>query len=263
MSINLEQKITLLIFTGLFFVLYFGCDTTSKEIQDLEKSRNVNVQYLDINREIRAKIDELPTADQVILEQWQVNLDESLEEEQKIEILKKISGKWYDSGQPLIASHYAAKIAELEKSDSAWAIAGSTAYIAMVSAKDENPKKYAQQQAVEGFEKAISIAPERVDYKINHALTFVEMPPKENPMKGITMLLDLEKNNPDSSAVHLQLGRLALQTNQIEKAIVRFEKVINLEPNGREAHCYLVEIYRKQQDKAKVDYHSKFCLEDN
>lgn len=260
MNLTGGQKVTIITFIGLFFVLYLGCDTKSKEIQLLEKSRLVDVQYLNVDNEIKLALAGISTSDKDDLELMQIDLEETLEDDKKIEILEKISGKWYDLNNPILAAHYAEKIGEIANTEDAWSIAGSTAYIALVSAKDENKKKHAQQKAITSFEKAISIAPDNLDYKINHALTYVEMPPKENPMKGILMLLELDKSYPEAAAVQLQLGRLALQTNQTEKAKTRFEKVLELEPNHPDVHCYLSELYRIQVDKEKFEYHSALCI---
>lgn len=259
MPITKGQGLTISVFIGLFFVLYLGCDTTSKEYRMLEKSRILEPQFLNEDQEKQKALALLPKEARVELESLNVDLEQSHEEQDIIEIKKKLASRWYAAGNPLISGIYAKEIAETQKTDESWGIAGSTFYLAMQNVTQENEKKYCQQSALKAFENAISINPSQADYKINRALCYVEMPPEENPMKGILMLMDLEEEFPEESSVQMQLGRLGLRTNQLDNAIGRFEKVLKMEPNNPEAHCYLLEIYSQMNVKEKIAFHSERC----
>lgn len=260
MLFNKGQKITVLVFLGMFFALYFGCNTVSKEIKDLEKFRAENLKYLDIDREIHDSYRQLTTDQQVELENLNVDLESTLEDSLKITIYKELSSKWYSFKNPIVAGHYAEKVAELTNNEDSWSICGSTYYIGMMSADVENKKKFAFQKAVSAFDKGIELNPDNVDLKINKALCSVEMPPEENPMAGILQIMDLEKEYPNSYQVQLQLGRLGIRTKQWEKAIGRFEKVLSLEPRNVQAHCYLLEIYTELKNSEKIELHRKLCV---
>ena len=108
------------------------------------------------------------------------------------------------------------------------------------------------------MENAISFDPDNLDHQINLALCYVEKPLEDNPMKGIMMLLELNKANPENISVLLQLGKLALQTNQIDRAIARFETVLEYDAENNQAHCFLADIYR-QNNTDKAMYHAEFC----
>ncbi len=113
--------------------------------------------------------------------------------------------------------------------------------------------------AITAYQNAISLDPEYVDSRINLALCYVERAPEDNPMKGIRMLLDLNKQHPENIAVMTNLGKLAVRTNQLDKARVRFEKVLELEKNNRIATCYLSEIYKGLGDIAKAAQFDALC----
>ena len=79
-----------------------------------------------------------------------------------------------------------------------------------------------------------------IDNEVNLALTYVEVPLEDNPMKGILMLRELNENHPENVTVIMQLARLSLQTGQFDKAVERLEKVIELRPSSANAYCCLL-----------------------
>jgi len=56
---------------------------------------------------------------------------------------------------------------------------------------------------------------------------------------------EIAKENPDDVSVLVQLGRLALQTNQNDKALGRLTRATELEPDNRSAQCLLSEAARR------------------
>ena len=71
------------------------------------------------------------------------------------------------------------------------------------------------------------------------------MPPKDNPMKGSLMLRELNTSHPNNINVLLQLGKLAMNTNQWEKAAQRFEQVLDIDSENMIATCLFGETYSK------------------
>jgi predicted Zn-dependent protease len=67
----------------------------------------------------------------------------------------------------------------------------------------------------------------------------VELVQGENPMEGITILRDLVAKDSNNVDAHLYLGMFSVKSNQIDKAIKRFDKVLALRPNDAK---YQVEV---------------------
>jgi len=242
-------------FTILFFVIYLGFDTKSKEQEALVKTRAQNLELINIDKRIEDRSKALDGQAQAYLQELQHGL-EGAEDSIRIDVLKALASFWYSNNAPLISGHYASRIAEeYEDNAEAWGIAGTTFSLAARKLADDNDIQYAVDKSRQAFENAISIDPDQFDYQINLALSYVDNPDQANPMKGILMLLDLNKKEPDNTAVLMQLGRLALGTNQLEKAVERLSRVIELEPDNKKAHCYLAEAYEKlgQTDKAQME----------
>lgn len=75
-----------------------------------------------------------------------------------------------------------------------------------------------------------------VDQQIDSAVAMVN---GAAPMQGIFLLRDLAEQHPDNMRVQLNLGMFAIQSGQFDKAEVRFNTVLSIEPNQPEALFYL------------------------
>ena len=77
-------------------------------------------------------------------------------------------------------------------------------------------------------------------------------------MKGIQMLLEMNKNEPDNTSVMNLLGQLAIKTGQYDKAVQRLEKSYQTDPDNPQTPCLLSMAYEGlgQHEKAH-DWASK------
>lgn len=243
----------------LFLLLFFGFNTKPKKQQGIEKSRMLQAESTDIKNlltEAKATLDESETTALLLMEQ---SLAAAPGDSARIVKLKELSRKWYNLKHPEISGHYAEQIAMLTNTEEAWAIAGTTYSIGVQRATSDKVKAYCNGRAIKAFENAISINPDEVAHKINLALTYTENPPKENPMKGILMLIDLNKKNPDNVPVLTQLGRLAIKTGQYDKAVTRLERATTIDPTNARAFCLLADAYQGLGNEGKSSENKEKC----
>lgn len=243
---NKTQTITVVSFCLLFLLLYFGCDTKSTEHKALEKSRAQKFELISIDRVIAESKKQLPASARTEVQQYEQKLKNVELDSQKVAYQKALASIWYAENNPLISGYYAEQVAEQINDSDSWSIAGTTYSIAVQNLEEGNEKQHAVAKSRLSLEKALSLSPDDIDSKINLALSYVEAPVEENPMKGILMLVDLNKKNPENIGVLMQLARLSLKTGQLEKAVVRLTKVIELRPSLKEAHCMLAEVLRQK-----------------
>lgn len=258
---NKSQIITLIAAFVLFFVLYLGFDTVPPDIKNLEKSRVLNVESTSVTNLIKDAQGKLSSQQTSVIEA--INLDLSkvgTDTVKRISILKSLSGTWYEMGYQSIAGHYAEEIANMEKSSESWSIAGTTYALCVKSAEDDKIKEFCSKRAVKAFEKTISLDPENIEARINLAICYVDNPSQDNPMQGILMLRDLNTKYPKNVSVLNQLAKLALQTNQIEKAIERLEAAILIEPENNNTICLLATAYQNAGNKTKAEEYQKKCI---
>lgn len=84
-------------------------------------------------------------------------------------------------------------------------------------------------------------APDPLEASIVEAVNLVN---GSQPMQGIMKLRELEKENPKNANIQWHLGQFSIQSGQMDKAIDRFEKVLELNEEGfPDANFILGSIY--------------------
>jgi len=243
----------------LFLGLYFGSNTKPSEIKSAEKSRALNSESTDISAllmDAKPDLSSLQTAELLSLED---RLSRAKEDSTLVSVYKDIASTWYKNERPDISGYYAIKVADLEDTEDAWSIAGTTMLLGLKSASKDKIKKFCSQNAVKAFENAISLNPENVQHRTNLAICYAEYPSSKNPMQGIMMLLELNKENPNNVSVLLTLARFGMQTNQFEKVEGRLQKVLSIEPDNKAANCLMVDVLAKLNKVAEAGPYQAKC----
>lgn len=244
---------------ALLLMLYFGFDTTSPKHKGLEKTRALAAVSTDINvlmTTAKKQLESLELAPVLALErQLAVAPTDSV----KSAIFKQLSGTWYDLKKPGIAGYYAGEAAGLAGTEESWSIAGTTYSICLQQAHEKKIKSYCTAHAIQAFENAISLNPGNPQNKLNLALVYVQNPPSENPMKGVLMLLNLNKTYPENVAILNNLGRLAIKTSQFDKAVQRLEKAHSIDADNQTTICLLAQAYRGLGKEDKAEEFIKKC----
>lgn len=227
----------------LLLTMYIGCETKAANVKEIAKTRSLVVE--NTTREVLEMYakKELGSSDLLLLENLNKDLDKNTDINKKSEIARKLSAKWYDLGHPAVAGAYAEMVAEWFPSPESWSIAGTTFGQAIPQKENAKVREFAAAHAVTAFENAVSLAPEDWTNKLNLALILTDVPPQDNPMKGVKMLLELNNTYPDNARILFHLGRLAIQTGQFEKAVERLEKSLELDNAQPQIYCLLEKAY--------------------
>jgi predicted negative regulator of RcsB-dependent stress response len=250
---NRAQIILIFSAIGLFFILYFGCDVKSQEQKKAATSTALTLENLNPTTLIEQATAALTTEQRTEIQP----LTEKVTTESTPSVLKQLSAAWHNAGHDEVASIYAQRVAEAEKTDESWSIAGANFYLALQKATDPNLREFCSKRAAEAFQNAASLNPTKLEHRLNLALCFVENPPADNPMKGILQLRELDSQNPDNIIVNLQLARLAIKTGQFDKAIARLEKTLPKDPNNRKLVCLLADAYAGKGDTRAAEWKLK------
>ncbi|MBY0427032.1 MAG: tetratricopeptide repeat protein [Cytophagales bacterium] len=147
----------------------------------------------------------------------------------------------YDS-----SAYYAEVKAQLSPSYSTWVQAGEAYYKTFSFAVGTDKAESSAEKAREYFGKVLEKKPSDPEIKSKMAMTYVSSP---EPMKGILMLREVLKENPDNRSALFNLGILSMQSGQYDKAIERFERVMQLYPKDGEAVFYLGMSYFQSSEK--------------
>lgn len=242
----------------LFLVLYFGCDYTSPEQKEAQALTGANMVSTDISVLLKDAGEKLDPSQASVIEMLDAQIEEA-QDSVKIDLMKQLSGKWYEFGYPEVAGFYAQTIADKENTESAWSIAGTTYSICVQRAEEQKVRDYCFNNAVAAFESAASVNPDNPQHRVNLAVLYTDNPPPQNPMKGILLLRELTEKYPENASVRVNLGRLAIKTSQFDKAIERLSQALELEPNNRQAVCLLAQAYQAKGDTANAEAFAQRC----
>lgn len=243
---------------AMVLLLYFGFDTKPKTHRLIEKSRGADIEWQETENLLRKTKATLPEDLRKYLQGLDNVVQSAPNDSVRLEILQSLSGAWYDQQQYVIAGYYAERAAQIANSEDAWAIAGTTYGTELMRTEPSAHTHLAVAGAVRSFEHAISINPDNPDHRINLALCFAEHPPADQPMKGIMMLLDLNRAQPENISALFHLARLGMRTGQYDKAKERLETALSLDPAQRRLHCLMAELLRTTNTPG-ADQHQEIC----
>lgn len=152
--------------------------------------------------------------------------------------------------KPLAISHYAMKLADKEPTVKNYLQAGDYSATLLQTAPDELSANYLKNNILEAYKKASEVEPNNKEVKMRLAAAYIETSPK--PMEGVAILLDIVREDSTNIDAQLLLGRFGIVSGQYDKAIVRLEKVLYLQPQNSEALLLLAEAYNNQGESKKA-----------
>lgn len=119
--------------------------------------------------------------------------------------------------------------------------------------EDHLPPLY--EASIRCFRKALELEPDNLDAKTGLGIALVDG--TNDPMAGITLLREVEAKDSTHINTQLALAEFAIRSQQYDKAIERFSKVLRLQPDMYAIHLSLAELYDAKQDTAMVIHHLK------
>jgi tetratricopeptide (TPR) repeat protein len=149
------------------------------------------------------------------------------------EYVQSIAEKYERLKQPILAAYYYEQLGEKQKyNKSAWLKAGSNYYDAIFTLANPNDSDqqivaFFADKSISALSKVLSSDPGNNDAKVLLATAYING--KQETMKGVGLLKEVEQAQPDNRKALYNLGMLSLQSGQFDKAITRFEKLTSLD----------------------------------
>jgi len=163
-------------------------------------------------------------------------------------LLQQLSDTWLAMGQPSIGADYLRQIADNEPTYENFMRAGT----ALSSLIDFEQLEDIRVNVVYGarycFEEAEKLQPGDLDANIGLATVLVSG--TNAPMEGIMMLREIDATHPDNIKVNLELGRFSVMSGQMDKALERFERVLQKDSLNLQARYMMAQTYLGLTDTA-------------
>jgi hypothetical protein len=206
-------------------VLYFGFSNKPPKVSAFDEKRTALLDSL-----------EIPTENSIVAIQAALEKDP-----ENIGLLDSLSHLWFHAGFPAIAADYDRQIADLDPSVANYIRSGKSFFDAFPSDTTQTMQVNLVYGARYCYEKALELDSTNIDARIGLASVFVQG--TNEPMKGITLLRELDQEVPGNTLINMELGRFSMMSGQYEKAIERFIVVLQKDSLNLQAHFLLAESY--------------------
>ena len=157
---------------------------------------------------------------------------------------------WDKQKRPDLAAYFVEKIANRKPSSTTFLKAGDRYYYSVRFIKDNNEIPALYQSAMRCYKTAIDKDAKNAEAKIQLAACYVEG--TQDPMKGITLLREVEKTDSNNVKLQMSFAFFSVKSQQWDKAIKRFQKVLQIDPLFIEAYLHLADAYEQKGDKSKT-----------
>lgn len=156
-------------------------------------------------------------------------------QEKNVIFADSLAALYSDRGLYDSAANYLGWIADHSANQEALLQAGNMYYKAFESAPDAQTAAGYGEQVRKYLEAYLQQDPDHAAARSKVAMTYVA---SDNPMKGVTMLTEILKDDPENEDALYNLGVLSIQSGQYERAVERFNTLIELKPDDVRAHFY-------------------------
>ncbi len=154
---------------------------------------------------------------------------------------KQLAQKWDDVEQTIPSAMYLEVVANKEPVLTNWLAAGNSFLKGFDNSTDTELRSKLLQKANFSFTKAMAIDSTNTAAKTGLGTTIVNG--MGAPMQGIAMLREVVEKDPKNLKANMNLGVFAIKSGQFDKAIIRFNTIINTIEATPDAYFYLGTAY--------------------
>ena len=174
---------------------------------------------------------------------------EKAEGEEKITLLQNLANKWEDLEKPIPQGFIYKKMAEAKPTLDYWLKAGNAFRTGYTNLQDTAMATALNKLAIETYQKAVDIDANNLSAKTGLGAALVTG--SNNPMAGIALLREVVQADPKNLDANKTLGLFSMQSGQFDRAIDRFNTVIEIKADA-ESYFYLATAYEKIGQKAEA-----------
>lgn len=188
---------------------------------------------------------------------WLATLEKSVIrgdiKDQRLDVLHQLAHFWKDSAHVFEPyAWYTAEAARLENSEKSLTFA---AHLFLNNLRgDNNPQliKWKALQAKDLFERSLKINPQNDSSLVGLGASYIFGGIADNPMEGIQKIMQVVEKDSNNVFAQTILGHGSVISGQYDRAISRFGKVLELDPENLEAIMMMAEVYERKGDKVSA-----------
>jgi tetratricopeptide (TPR) repeat protein len=247
-----KQQILLIAGASLVFILLLAFGRTvppkapGKPSDSSQVSANQQITFSDLLQKAKANISIAQSQRLMALEQSVIRGDIK---DQQIHVFHQLARFWADSAhifEPY--AYYTAEAAKLENSEKSLTFAARLFLDNLMTEGQPAMQNWLATNAKVLFEKALAINPANDSSKIGLGACYIFGNISDNPMQGILPVRDIVQKNPDNVYGQMVLALGGKKSGQYDKAIERFNLIVQKHPDNIEAVFNMAECYDMKGD---------------
>lgn len=209
-----------------------------------------NVQPARFDSLLQAARKKLAPQDQTEISLQENNITRGNIKEQQIQGYETLGKLWLQHKNRYIAAHYFGESGKLENSEKKLNFAAHLLSEELQHARDPSVRKWMANEAIDYYTRSIAINPANDSIKIDLATIYIDG--SGETMKGIEQLLAIVRKDSTNIPANVILGKMAVESGQLDKAISRGKTILIMDKNNLEAHLFMAEAYKRQGNKTKA-----------
>ncbi|MEO1254099.1 MAG: tetratricopeptide repeat protein [Bacteroidota bacterium] len=218
-----RSQLILILGAAVLAVVLFQLPRSVVENEQVQEVTETERHSMEIPQEVENQINELRR-----LAQQEENIDK------KANFAHALANRYLDYAMLDSAEVYADLMMQWELGSQE--LAADIYFKAYERSQDQNRAKEYALKARSVLQQLLDKDPRNFAVKNRLAMTFVV---SENPMAGVAMLREILTEDETNRQAILNLGLLAIQSGQFERAKERFETLVSLDKSDHEAKLYL------------------------
>ena len=238
-------------------LLFFGSTVAKKENVVAPSSTTPALPLFSINKYIVEAKQKLTNTQLDYINKLENSISRGNVKDQQIKAFDGLASFWDDSvHQHELHNFYTSESAKLVNSEKNLTFAAQLMLYELRKEQDPAKRGWKAEQAIELFEKAITLNPDNDSLKVGLGSCYIfgkgmTGDPQET-MKGIQQLLQIVRKDSMNMQAQLVLGIGGVISNQYDKAIERLLTVVKNQPGNLEAISWLADGYAAKDDKTNA-----------
>lgn len=170
--------------------------------------------------------------------------------EQQILAYETLGKLWQQYKNRAIAAHYFGASGKLENSQKKLNFAAHLFSEELHETRDPHVRQWMAEEAIACYQQSISLNPDNDTTRIDLADIYISG--TGETMKGIEQLLTIVRKDSTNIPANIILGRMAVESGQLDKAIQRGRTVLRADKENVEARLFLAEAYKRQGNRQEA-----------
>ena len=169
---------------------------------------------------------------------------------QQILAYETLGQLWQKNKNRAIAAYYFAKSGKLENSEKKLNFAAHLLSEELHEERNPAVRQWMAEEAIACYKQILEFSPNNDTTRIELAGVFIDG--TGETMKGIEQLLTIVRRDSTNIPANIILGKMAVESGQLDKAVERGNTVLRVDKNNVEAYLFLAEAYKRKKDTEKA-----------